>query len=119
MNHNKLSDRLKQLRKEKNISQTEMAKEIGVSYSQYSRYEARDAQPPAEVLNRIADSLGTTVDFLLNGNNDQKAQATLKDSELIRQFKELETLPEQEKNTITKVISALIRDYKTRQSYAL
>lgn len=119
MNQIKLSDRLKQLRKEKNISQTEMAHQIGVSYSQYSRYEARDAQPTAEVLNRIAVSLGTTVDFLLNGKNDQRAQATLKDSELIRQFIELETLPEQEKNSITKVISALIRDYKVRQSYAI
>lgn len=115
----KLSDRIKQLRKVKGISQTEMAHDIGISYSQYSRYEVRDAQPPAEVLNRIADCLNTTVDFLLNGNNDQKAQATLKDSELIRQFQELETLPEQEKSSITKVISALIRDYKTRQSYAI
>lgn len=118
MEQNRLSERIKSLRKEKGVSQTIMAKEVGVSYSQYSRYEARDAQPPAETLKRIADYLDTSVDFLLYGDTNQKAQETLKDTELIKHFKEVEALPENEKYTVLKFLGAYLRDFKAKQAYA-
>ncbi|MCJ1809589.1 MULTISPECIES: hypothetical protein [Flavobacterium] len=43
----------------------------------------------------------------------------LKDAELIKEFQKIEELPQEEKNTILKVISAYIRDFKTKQSYTL
>jgi transcriptional regulator with XRE-family HTH domain len=114
-----LGNRIQQLRKEKGLSQTDLAKLIGVSYAQLSRYEIKGAQPPAEVLNKLADALDTSVDFLINGNTTEKAQSTLKDAELLKQFKEVDQLPEDDKKTILKVIAAYIRDFKTRQAYAL
>jgi transcriptional regulator with XRE-family HTH domain len=83
-----------------------------------ARYEIKGVNPPADVLKKLADLFGTSVDFLVSGNNEAKAQATLKDAELIKQFKEVDLLPELEKSTILKVISAYIRDFKTRQAYA-
>jgi len=58
------------------------------------------------------------VDFLISGDTDEKASATLKDAELLKQFKEIDQMPENEKSTIIKVVSAYIRDYRTRQAYA-
>jgi DNA phosphorothioation-dependent restriction protein DptG len=116
MNQETLKDRIKLLRKQKGVSQTILAKEIEVSYSQYSRYEARGVQPPAETLKRIAEYLETTVDYLLYGN--EKAQESLTNSELIKQFKEIEKLPDSEKNVVIKFLNAYIRDYKTQQSYS-
>lgn len=58
-------------------------------------------------------------DFLINGNTTEKAQNTLKDADLIRQFKEIESLPDNEKSTILKVVSAYICDFKAKQVYAL
>lgn len=52
-----------------------------------TRYETKEAQPPAEVLKKIADALDTTVDYLLNGNTGDKASAALQDAEPIRYFK--------------------------------
>jgi transcriptional regulator with XRE-family HTH domain len=115
---NELGKRIQQLRKEKGLSQTELAGHIGVSYAQLSRYEIKGAQPPAEVLNKMADALGTSVDFLINGNTSEKAQSTLRDAELLKQFREIDQMPDNEKSTIIKVISAYIRDYRTRQAYA-
>jgi|ADurb_Leu_03_Slu_FD_contig_51_1236277_length_775_multi_2_in_0_out_0_1 hypothetical protein len=40
-------------------------------------------------------------------------------TELIKQFKKLDKLPEEDKNTILKVINALIRDFNVRQAYVL
>ncbi len=113
-----LGKRIQQLRKEKGLSQTELAGQIGVSYAQLSRYEIKEAQPPAEVLNKMADALDTSVDFLINGNTTEKAQSTLKDAELLKQFREIDQMPDNEKSTIIKVVSAYIRDYRTRQAYA-
>ena len=45
-------------------------------------------------------------------------KASLKNSELLQRFKEIDTLPEDEQTTLLKVISAYIRDFKAKQAYA-
>jgi len=68
------------------------------------------------VLKKIADALDTTVDFLINGNNEDKA--SLVDTEVIRNFKEVGTLPQVDKTALLSVIGGFIRDVKTKQAYA-
>lgn len=113
-----LGDRIKELRNSVNFSQQELADKIKVSKAQINRYENRDVQPPADVLNKLSDALGTTVDYLLNGNSGEKAKASLKNAEMLNKFKELEALPDKEQNMILQVVNALIRDYKAKQAYA-
>lgn len=69
-----LSKRIQELRKENKLSQVELAGKIEVSKSQVIRYETKGVQPPADILNKLADILNTTVDFLINGTTDEKAQ---------------------------------------------
>ncbi len=57
--------------------------------------------------------------YLVNGDKTNRAEQTLKDEELIKQFKQLDLLTEDEKNSILKVVNALIRDFKTKQAYTL
>lgn len=57
-----------------------------------------------------------SVDYLVNGNKSDKVEQTIKDSELIKQFKQLDKLPEDEKKSILKVLGALIRDFNARQT---
>jgi hypothetical protein len=52
------------------------------------------------------------------GDNETKAQASLKDAELINQFKKIAVLPEEEKTLVLKMITAYIRDFNTQQAYA-
>jgi transcriptional regulator with XRE-family HTH domain len=112
---NNLGKRIIQLRKQKNMSQTDLAKKAGVSYAQIGRYEIKGAQPPAEVLKKIADTLDTTIDYLINGDKDEKAQATLKDAELLQQFKAVEQMNEKDKNTIKDIIDAYIKRSRLQQ----
>jgi homoserine kinase len=67
----------------------------------------------------LADVLGVSLDYLVNGDTNEKAQQTLKDAELIKQFKKVEQLPEDEKKTVVRVIDALVRDFNARQAYAI
>jgi transcriptional regulator with XRE-family HTH domain len=89
-----------------------------VSYAQIGRYETKGSQPPAAVLKKIADALDTTVDFIINGNTEDKAKAPLADAEVIRYFKEVDTLPQEDKTALLRVIGGFIRDVKTKQAYA-
>jgi hypothetical protein len=43
----------------------------------------------------------------------------LKDAELIKNFKQLDQLPEEEKKSILKVLNVLIRDFNARQAYVV
>ena len=115
---NKLGDRIIELRKAKAWSQTQLAEKVGVSYAQIGRYETKDSQPPAQVLKKIAEALDTTVDFLLNGNTEDKAKASLNDAEVIRYFKEVDNLPVEDKSALLRVISGFLRDVKPKQAYA-
>lgn len=115
----KLGKRIIKLRKDNNLSQSDLAAKAGVSYAQIGRYETKGAQPPAEVLKKIADALKTTSDYLINGDKDEKAKATLKDTELLQQFKAVEQLDDKDKNTIKDIIDAFIKRSKIRSIAAL
>ena len=71
--------------------------------------------PPAEVLKKIADALDTTVDYLINGDTDEKAMSTLKDAELLQQFRAVEQMNEEDKVTVKKLIDAFITKRKIQQ----
>ena len=59
------AQRLLELRKEKGISQAELAKQLQVSYSVVCYWETDRSEPTAPNLVKIADYFDVTVDYLL------------------------------------------------------
>ena len=57
--------RIKELRKEKGISQKDFAELVGIKYSTYSNYENNNREPTKLQLKKIADKLDVSVDELL------------------------------------------------------
>jgi len=70
-------------------------------------------------LNNLAELFGTSIDYLMNGTADQKAQESLKTTNLLQRFKEIEAMPEREQNVIVEVITAFVRDFKAKQAYLI
>lgn len=58
--------RIKELRRQKNLSQTQMAMRLHISRSAYSNYETGIRFPDARTLCDIADIFAVSVDYLLN-----------------------------------------------------
>ena len=58
-------DRLIKCRKQLNISKREAAKRIGVSQPTYLRYESGEREPTIHVLEDIARTFHTSVDYLI------------------------------------------------------
>ena len=110
-----LGQRIQELRKKANLSQSELATKIDVSYPQMSRYEIKEVQPPADVLKRLADVFGVSIDYIVNGSSGQKAQESLGDAELLSQFREVEQMNDDDRGTIKKLIDAFITKRKVQK----
>jgi transcriptional regulator with XRE-family HTH domain len=104
--------RLRKLRKEKDISQTELGKLAGLHYTHIGRYERGSSYPTADSLRRLADALGVSADFLLHGNIESAAKANFSDRELLLMFQEIEKLPDEDRDFIKRVIDALLTKKK-------
>lgn len=65
----KFSERLRQLRTARDLSQMEFSKHIGISKSSVNMYERGEREPGLETLERIADYFNVDMDYLL-GKSD-------------------------------------------------
>ena len=59
------SQRLKKLRTDKHLTQAQVAKRVGVTASMVSSYETDIRLPSYDVMIRLADLFGVSVDYLL------------------------------------------------------
>jgi transcriptional regulator with XRE-family HTH domain len=60
-----VGDRIKLLRSEKNISQEALAKNITSNQKQISKWERGQIEPNIDMLKKLADYFGVSVDYLL------------------------------------------------------
>ena len=63
-NMKQISEKLKELRLEKKISQSEVGKIINVSRVVYNRYENDQREIPIELLCKLADFYNVSLDYL-------------------------------------------------------
>ena len=63
---------LRKLRKERGIGQVEMAKNLGIGQSSYSRYESGAADIPTDILTKLADFFGISTDKILGRDEEQE-----------------------------------------------
>lgn len=68
-----IGEKLRQLRKEHNLSQQDLADQCNITAAAVSRYENGQRMPRSDIIVRIARELNTPVDYLLSsdeGDND-------------------------------------------------
>ena len=65
-------NRIRELREDKDLSQTEFAKILGISQTGYSKYETGENDIPTNILIAIAQHYKTSVDYLLGMTNVKK-----------------------------------------------
>ncbi len=64
--------RLRDLREDADLNQTQVARYLGMSQTGYSKYETGENDIPTEVLIRLARFYGTSTDYLLGLTNNRK-----------------------------------------------
>lgn len=100
------------LRKQKEFSQAALGKKIGTSGDIIGRYERNTMTPSIDVIMKIADTLGISIDYLVGKTNLELDKNTLK------RLEDISTLSDENKSFIFRVIDMALRDLKTEQTYA-
>ena len=59
--------RIRDLREDRDLTQTQVAKMLSMSQTGYSKYETGENDIPTAILIRLARFYGTSVDYLLGG----------------------------------------------------
>jgi transcriptional regulator with XRE-family HTH domain len=103
-----IGERIKELRSAKKLTQSELADLVGLSYIQVGRYETHKSTPSADVLQKLAQALDTSTDFLMKGSQDEVVSAQLTDKELLKQFREVEQLNADDKHLIKTFLDAFL-----------
>lgn len=67
---------LKNLRLEKNITQKDLAKHLGVTDRSVGYYETGQRTPPPDILEKIADYFNVSVDYLLGRTEERNPYQT-------------------------------------------
>ena len=107
-----LGQKIAETRKRQGLSQAKLGKLIGTSGDVIGRYERGEIKPSIEVVIKIAKQLKVSLDYLV-GNTSLEI-----DHQALNRLEDISSLPKEEKNTLLKVIDALIRDFKTSKAYA-
>lgn len=68
---------IKDLREDADLSQAKVAEMLGMAQNTYSQYETGKIAFTDEVLIKLADFYGTSVDYLLDRTNERKPYPTL------------------------------------------
>lgn len=68
------ADRIKQLRKKKGVSQSELAEAIGVKTNTVSTWERRTRKPDVEALHLLSEYFEVTFEYLLGSSDKEDAK---------------------------------------------
>ena len=109
----KTSKIIADLRKQKNWSQSDLAKKTGISQVMVGKYERGDATPSIEVAKKIADAFEVSLDYLagegLNSSFDKKT---------VKRLEDIQNLDSNTQTILFNIIDTYLRDSKTRQAYS-
>jgi len=104
---------LKTLRKKKGLTQTEIAKMLGISQNSYSYWESDKVKIDNQSLQKLADYYGVSTDYLLGRDEIPAFIASDKYKDLHVAFtKGLENLDEQDLQIVLGLINRLNEEKK-------
>lgn len=110
-----LPDRLKELRKSKNLTQTELGKILGVGKTTISMYETNNSTPNDEIKLKIADYFNVSLDYLLGKTNIKNYTDNNNATIALHSDTDYDDLPDEAKKEINNFIEFVRQKYKDKK----
>ena len=99
-----MSERIKKIRKQKGLSQTELGERIGVSQQVITNYERGIREPSIEMLLKISGALNISIENLIGEKqikpNDETSRA------LQKRFEQIKKLPSEKQKAFITMVDA-------------
>jgi transcriptional regulator with XRE-family HTH domain len=111
----KLGEKIYQARRQKKLTQVELAKLAGINSNHLSRLERGVFQPSAEVLKALADALEVSVDYLLSEGDDGPTEVHVADKGLVERVRLIEQLEPADRDALLRVIDSMLSKEKMKR----
>lgn len=110
-----IAEQIKKIRKEKGLSQQDVADKLSMNRVQYNRIETGKSDPTINILQRIANVLDiNVVEFFEAKNNGIKVHTV--NEPLLQKVRLLEELDELQKSSICNMIDTAIANKRLKQA---
>jgi len=100
-------DRLRRIRLEKGLTQTQLGDKVGLSKRMMAHYEKHAIRPPTDKVALLAKALGVKVEDLLKDTSKNKSNGS--DPKFSRKLEKAKTLPNADKEVLTAMIDSLLK----------
>lgn len=119
-NFNKaLGQRIAVLRKERRISQVTFSADLGIAQQTLSNYEGGQLRCPVELLPKISDLLGVSLEELITGQpSTQRTGKRGPVSRLQQQLSAIEAMPKAKQKFVSEVLDTLIAQHGAKPQNA-
>lgn len=107
-----IGERIIQLRKKHDLSQSELAKKAEVSRTIIGNYERNANTPSIEVLIKLAKVFNVSVDYLIG-----EGQLSALDKDLLKRIEDIEELDPDTKQHLFFLIDNVIQNFKTKKAF--
>jgi len=101
-----IGSKIRKAREAKGLTQKQVALEIGMDQSQYSKIEKGKTDPYTSTVEKIAKALGMTLAELCS-SDDIFREVNSQDKTLMEKLRVLELLEDEEKNSVYHIIDGL------------
>ncbi|MCP3850053.1 MAG: helix-turn-helix transcriptional regulator [Gammaproteobacteria bacterium] len=108
-----IGEKITQLRKQHNLSQSDLAKKINASRTIVGNYERNVNTPSIEILIKIAKVFNVSLDYLTG-----EGQLSQYNNDIIKRMDDIEQLDNETKNKLYFLIDNVVQNFKTKQAFA-
>lgn len=108
-----IGDKIIQLRKLHNLSQTDLAKKVEASRTIIGNYERNENTPSIEMIIKISKVFNVSVDYIIG-----EGVLSQYDKEVLKRIDDIEKLDDETKNKMFFLIDNIIQNFKTKQAFA-
>jgi len=112
-----LPNNIKRLREEKGLLQKQVASEVGLGISHYSKIENGQREASVELLDNLAKFYGMTIDQIVHMDADIPREVTVEDKTATEQVRLIAELDEKDKSVIFSLIESMLTKKKFKDFF--
>jgi len=106
-----IGQRLARLRRERGLTQVEIAERLGVAQPVVSDYERGELRLHGELIIKLTQILGVSAEDIL-GLAKPRPNGTIKNRRLLRRLQEIERLPKRDQQALMRTIDRFLESFR-------
>ena len=112
-----LGQNIKALREAKGLLQKQVANEVGLGISHYSKIENDQREASVDMLDKLTKFYNTTIDKIVHPDNEVPEEVVIEDKSTIEQMKLIQELDEKDKSIVFAIIDKMLTTKKFKDFF--